>query len=320
MKINYPVKYAAMPIIEQVGFSHGVNELKRKYDIVCYIVSKCYLLNNSTKYKEDGHGYKEYEVVFPYQIGEFKNWNRTIPNFNLINGICINSNIVDFVSNSYEEVLQYTEIKNEELCRKSCITLPYTNDIAKKFQEKKDEFYNRLSKYKMLEQQILLNTDDLEIEKRKDLNRVLRFKNNKLNILSCNLYEVIQLYDDTKFVVYTLTQEQYDKLLKLTSELEISNIESIIGNTEGLLVHKSNDSIMRIVNPNIDGVYYIDEDKQLHYSDKFNKVTKDEFENIDEDTHIFYTTENTFDLMNSYKRYEEIDLSKVQGPVLKKKI
>ena len=39
MKINYPVKYAAMPIIEQVGWSHGLHELERKYDVVCYIIN-----------------------------------------------------------------------------------------------------------------------------------------------------------------------------------------------------------------------------------------------------------------------------------------
>ena len=40
MKYNYPVKYAAMPIIEQVGWSQGLNELERNYDVICYIVSK----------------------------------------------------------------------------------------------------------------------------------------------------------------------------------------------------------------------------------------------------------------------------------------
>ena len=63
MKYNYPVKYAAMPIIEQVGWSHGLNELERNYDVVCYIVSKCYLLSDKTKYKENGKNEKEYEVV-----------------------------------------------------------------------------------------------------------------------------------------------------------------------------------------------------------------------------------------------------------------
>ena len=36
MELNYPVKYALMPVREQVG---------REYEIVMYIVSKCYLIS-----------------------------------------------------------------------------------------------------------------------------------------------------------------------------------------------------------------------------------------------------------------------------------
>ncbi len=42
-----------MPMIEQ--------------DVVCYIVSKCYLISDKAKCKENGEGEKEYEAVFPYQ-------------------------------------------------------------------------------------------------------------------------------------------------------------------------------------------------------------------------------------------------------------
>ena len=49
MKINYPVKYALMPIIEQVGWTHGLHELERDYDVVYYVVSKCYLINDTKK-------------------------------------------------------------------------------------------------------------------------------------------------------------------------------------------------------------------------------------------------------------------------------
>ena len=104
MKINYPIKYAAMPIIEQVGRCYGINELEREYDIVCYIVSKCHLISDLTKYTEDGCIIKEYEVVFPYQLSEFDTWKRIMPTYNLIHGYCTNSTKVDEVFNSYEEV------------------------------------------------------------------------------------------------------------------------------------------------------------------------------------------------------------------------
>ena len=53
MKINYPIKYALMPIVDQVGWYNGVYGLERNYDTVCYIVSKCYLVGEKIKYNKD---------------------------------------------------------------------------------------------------------------------------------------------------------------------------------------------------------------------------------------------------------------------------
>lgn len=35
MKYNYPVYYVAMPIIEQVGWTHGLHDLEKDYGVVC---------------------------------------------------------------------------------------------------------------------------------------------------------------------------------------------------------------------------------------------------------------------------------------------
>ena len=149
MKYNYPVKYAAMPIIEQVGWTHGLNELERDYDVVCYIVSKCYLVSDRTNYKENGKNEKEYQVVFPYQPGQYNNWERVTPSFN--NG-CTNSNFVEKVFDTYEEALEFATHKNEELCEKAWVYLPYTKDLNDQISKKIQEFNDRLSRYKLLEQ------------------------------------------------------------------------------------------------------------------------------------------------------------------------
>ena len=65
------------------------------------------------------------------------------------------------------------------------------------------------------------------------------------------------------------------------------------------------------------GAYYI-QNNSVNYDVNLDKVTIKSFENIDEDTLIFYTTETIDDLLNSYKKHSEIDLREVQGPVLKK--
>lgn len=317
MKINYPIKYAAMPIIEQVGWSHGLHELEREYDVVCYIVSKCHLISNLTKYMEDGRSIKQYEVVFPYQPSEFSRWQRVTPSYNLIHGYCTNGNKVDAIFDSYEEASSFVTTKNEELCKKSYVYLPYSENYAAKIQAKKDVFNEKLIEYKLLEQQILLHTKDMEIGKNKDLTNVIKIANNNGRILSCSIYEVLQLFDNDKFVVYSISQEQYNNLTNLIGEEKIDDIKSIIGPEQGLVIHRTKDDFIKLAIEEGCGAYYI-ENNSICYDHQIDKVTKDDFENIDEDTLIFYTTETIEDLLNSYKKHSEIDLRQIQGPVLKK--
>lgn len=68
MKNNYPIKYALMPIIEQTGWTHGMHELEREYGVVCYIISKCYVIKETKKYNINGTTDIKYQVVFPYYL------------------------------------------------------------------------------------------------------------------------------------------------------------------------------------------------------------------------------------------------------------
>ena len=317
MKINYPIKYAAMPIIEQVGWSHGLHDLDREYDVVCYIVSKCHLISDLTKYTEDGRSVKQYEVVFPYQSGEFNRWQRVTPTYNLINGYCTNGNKVDKIFDSYEDALSFVTAKNEELCQKSYIYLPYSENYAAEIQAKKDEFNEKLAEYKLLEEQILFHTQDMEIGKNKELTNVIKIANNNGHILSCNIYEIFNLFDNDKFVVYSISQEQYNQLTTLISEEKVDEIKSIIGPEQGLAIHKAKDDFIKLAIEEGCGVYYI-QNNRINYDIGLDKVNIKSFENIDENILIFYTTETIEDLLISYKKHLEIDLREVQGPVLKK--
>jgi len=317
MKINYPIKYAAMPIIEQVGWSHGLHELEREYDVVCYIVSKCHLISDLTKYTEDGRSVKQYEVVFPYQPGEFSRWQRVTPSYNLIHGYCTNGNKVDKIFDTYEEALSFVTAKNEELCKKSYIYLPYSENYAEKIQAKKDEFATKLDEYKLLEQQILLHTKDMEIGKNKQLSNVIKITNDNGRVLSANIYEILNLFDREKFVVYSVSPEQYASLIKLISEEKIEDIKSFIGAHQGLLLHKQKDDFISLAIEEGCGAYYL-KDNRINHDVNLDKVNIKSFENLDDDTIIFYTTETIDDILNSYKKYSEINLTEVQGPVLKK--
>ena len=53
----------------------------------------------------------------------------------------------------------------------------------------------------MLEEQILLHTEDMEIGKSKELTNVIKIVNNSGRVLSCSIYDILQLFDNYGFVL-----------------------------------------------------------------------------------------------------------------------
>ena len=115
MKNNYPIKYAVIPMIEQVGWENGVCELERKYGTVCYIVSKCYVVEESKKYNINGTTKIEYQVVCPFSEDEYYTWRREEPSYNLVHGHCTNSVITDALFDNLEEAKNAKNQKNDDI-------------------------------------------------------------------------------------------------------------------------------------------------------------------------------------------------------------
>lgn len=314
MKYNYPIKYATMPIIEQIGWSHGLNELERNYGVVCYIVSKCYLLSDKTKYKEDGRSVKEYEVVFPYQRELNGIWKRTTMSY-----ACINPVFVENVYDSYEEALEISTQKNKELCEKTWICLPYTKDLEEQISKKIEEFNNKLSRYKILEQQILINTSDLEQSNVKKLNNLIGSNKGKIRVLSSNLYQYLKCYFYSKFIVYSISQEQYDKLTTLADNQDIFDASSYIKNVSPILYKGAKDQKILVIDQNGNALYYINEWEHLRNDDEQKKLYI-ELNDIDEEIECLFTTETLEDILLSFKDYEYINLDKIQSPILERKL
>lgn len=108
--------------------------------------------------------------------------------------------------------------KNNEICKESC-NMPYTEDYLEKIEDKKNEFNDKLSKYKLLEQQILINTKDMQNEKSKKLfNEVIEIEKKHVRIVSYNIYDAIELSHEDKFIVYSISLEQYSNLVSLINE------------------------------------------------------------------------------------------------------
>ena len=53
---------------------------------------------------------------------------------------------------------------------------------------------------------------------------VISFENNKVKVLSCNLYQAIHILRDTKFVVFTVTEKQYERLLEVVRLKSVDDI------------------------------------------------------------------------------------------------
>lgn len=313
MKYNYPVKYAAMPIKEQVGWSPRLHELERNYDVVCYIVSKCYLLSDKTKYKEDGKKEKVHEVVFPYQKEQYYSWKRVTPSN------CTNSNFVEKVFDSYEEALELATQKNKELCDKTWVYLPYTKDLNNQISKKIEEFNDRLSRYKMLEQQILVNTANLEQSNVKELNKLIINNKGEIKVLSDNLYEYLKRSSYLKFIVYSISPEQYDKLVTLINNQDISDISKVIQNASPILYHdcEAKEKNIMVIDQNGNVLYCISEWETLK-SNNEQKIPSVELNAIDDATDHLFTTETFEDILLSFSEHKYIDLNEIQGPVLKK--
>ena len=111
MKNNYPIKYAAMPIIEQTGRDS-------EYRVVCYIVSKCYVVGREEKYNMSGNTECKYKVVFPYERDNLHRYlSRVEPSYNCY-GECRNSTNVDKVFDSFEEAREDALKKNKKIVNK----------------------------------------------------------------------------------------------------------------------------------------------------------------------------------------------------------
>ena len=175
MKKNYPIKYAVIPMIEQIGWDMGLNELERRYGPVYYIVSRCYLVEENKRYKADGNEELKYHVVCPYEYDEFNCWRRIEPSFNMMNGRCTNDIVVDSVYDSFEEAKEYKEIKNQKIFE-SKFTYMSLEMYDKKIKEVESEFKKTSTYYDELETMIEnsiqdLNNDDLEKNKVIQLSR-----------------------------------------------------------------------------------------------------------------------------------------------------
>ena len=121
-ELNYPIKYAVQELTIKGGWSQNYEEIT-----LGFIVSKCYVINQNTKYLSNGTFETTYKVVFPYKdIDSFRyslsghyhyNEEPSIPKYNYC-GECTNENKVSELFDTYKEASLQAEIFNQEKRKK----------------------------------------------------------------------------------------------------------------------------------------------------------------------------------------------------------
>lgn len=161
-ELKYPIKYAVMPIKEQIGWYPGLHELERECDVVANIVSKCYVIREDKEYLQDGTLKIKYEVVFPSL--KFGGFELAVPEYNFYSQ-CTNSIFVNQLFNSFEEAQAVADQANEEILYHTIGILPYNEDFQKNLKAVKEKHQETLDRYKKIEEIIEQGTCDMKITK-----------------------------------------------------------------------------------------------------------------------------------------------------------
>lgn len=297
MKNNYPIKYAVMPVIEQTGWYPGLHELEREYGIVCYIVSKCYVVGREEKYNRYGNTICEYKVVFSYgKDNQYGDLSRVEPEFCLMNGRCNNSTNVDKVFDSFEEAKEETEKKNKEILSKELSYIRVDDNFHQNVSLVREKHEEVVSYYQKIENMIEENSTDLVVNDKVKEQSVIFERNNSWKEKEYSLYDMIRLYSDEDFIAYNVSLDDFKKIEEQLKNGQEVDTDSIKENC--LLISSSNDKKVKVINYDSKdkrSCFYI-ENGSLYYDDKLD-VSLD---TISGDALVIYTIETYDDVISSY--------------------
>lgn len=235
MKNNYFIRYAVMSIIAQTGWTHGLNELERKYEPIIYIPVKCHLIKIEIDYNEKGEQKANYKVVFPYRLinGEYR---RVEPEFN--SKKCINCEDVSEVYRTYEEAKEMASKMNKKIVDEQIPYMSYDSTLKQRIDNLRLEMKEREAQYSKLSSEIEKNTADMVVDMpRKEQKVIVKF-NGKISLKDMSLYEFIDLLKTEKYRVFHLSEEEFESLKKAI--LEDENIDLSYYEKSPLIINDPN--------------------------------------------------------------------------------
>lgn len=284
MKKHNSFVYATIPIVEN-------------NKVICYIASKCYLLQRM-KFSADEDGMiKVYEVVPLYAKGDTNIWHRNEPHFDYdkhvlyscLNDIyrsriCTNSLRVGEVFLTMEAAIKNKNQKNIELFNNS------TSDI-----ESKREWIRKLICYEELERIIEEKTSHFKIMKDSERLTYISIKSDKKEECDSSLYKMIEHgdYYDENYIIYSVSKEEYKKLQSMSVNESVDLSEFI---HTPLLRHFANNNCYEVITNSGSNIYL---NMSLHGMNQI--IDGFYIPKINHFDRILFTTEDYYDLLESYK-------------------
>lgn len=120
---KYPVKYGVLLIKEKGGWVNNYEDIE-----ICYIVSKCYVIEESIKYYMDGSSKHINKVFFPFNsYDDIKSRTKYIEPAKLhidYYGYPLDMSIIDNLFDTFEEAKEDSNEKNEFLRQMLSLKIP----------------------------------------------------------------------------------------------------------------------------------------------------------------------------------------------------
>ena len=294
MKNNYPIKYALMPIEAHTGWDYGLSAITPKYENIYYIVSKCFIISESTKYERNGRERKNYKIAFPLIINNnykeiFLDRNKGLYG---LHETYVDTTAVDEVFDTFENAQKRKNEKNEKVFLTQINKLVINDKLDEELTKLENEFNNLAKKYDQIETMIENNTQELTINAEKKEQTTIANYHGIFKKFKESLYSILDLYDDDDYIVYSLSKLEYLEL-----EKEINNPQCNLSkyNHTPLLINDPKSKIIKLYGPNT---------HQYIYQDQIIDEKSDYIEPKEHEI-IIYTIEDYNDIVNSFLQTEK---------------
>lgn len=218
MKNNYPIRYVALPLSEKGVWRSDSEDV---HGIICYLVIKCYVVGEETKYLREGYSTKEYKVVPAYRTRLPQQFDIANPEYN--------EDEVDYyedieytnflrtrnVFKKLEDAEKYRDERNKEI-------VDIVVSAAPEWANLKEKFKNTVEKFKKLETDFEKNTEYLPTDDSKRSKQTIYGVDNGIGLVDeeMSVYSLMDAgaYDDESYAVYTITKEEAKELDKILED------------------------------------------------------------------------------------------------------